>query len=391
MGLDKTKTLEDFKDIPEGVEQLFRDREIKNDNSEFEKSRGLLFWAGIGLSVFVLILLYFVSGASRVRALAIGGNQYLDTRYIEGLSGITLDSRYYLTFPHSVRKKIEADPFVEKADIRMNDGNMIQIIVHEKRPLGYRYDDDIAYILMDDDTKAELKPEYMQVISRIPYIDGFYEDEQTHLLTVALKNIDQKVIEEIAEIHQYALKYDDEAIQLQMRDGTYVFTSYFQTSALDQYHKMYSLVANRNNCLYTVEGSRQDGGSMVSARECPWDEVPIEHDYWMDHEGNYILNKFGDRAVKHYYQDANGFYFLDDSGNYIVIPINEKGEDVRDPDFELNYLAGYYATGQLVIPQEEEVPAEEAGEEQPEEGNTEEQQTEEGNTGEQAGENGEDG
>ena len=355
MGLDKTKTLEDFREkIPDGVEKLFRDREIKNDNSEFEKSRGILFWTGVGLSVFLLVLLYFLSGASKVRAVAVGGNKYLDTRYIESLSGISLDSRYYLTFPASVRKKIEADPFIEKAEVKMNDGNMIQIVVHEKRPLGYRYEDDVAYILMDDDTKAELKPEYMPVISRIPYIEGFQEEEQTHLLTVALKNISQTVIEEIAEIHQYALKYDDEAIQLQMRDGMYVFTSYFHTEALNQYHKMYSLVANRDYCMYTVESSRQDGGSMVSARECPWDEVPIEHDYWMDSEGNYILNKFGDRAVKHYYQDSYGFYFLDDSGNYIVIPINEKGEDVRDPDFETNYLAGYYASGTLVIPQPEE-------------------------------------
>ncbi len=378
MGLDKTKTLEDFREqIPEGVEQMFRQREISNDNSEFLKSRGRLFAAAVGLSVFLLVFLYSVSSAGRVQAVAVGGNTYLDADYIERLSGIDGDARYYLTFPFTVRKRIEADPFIESAKVSMNDGNMIRITVTEKRPLGYRYEGETAYILMDDDSRAELTSEYLPVIARVPYITGFEEEEQTHLLILALKSVDQKIIEEIAEVHQYALKYDDEAIQLQMRDGTYIFTSYFATAALNQYHTMYSKMLNHDFCMYTVENGRQDS-TMVSVRECPWDEVPIEHDYWMDSEGNYILNKFGDRAVKHYYQDPYGYNFLDGNGNPIVIPINEKAEDVRDPDFEANYLAGYYETGKLVLPEEEG----EGGED------TEQGGSEEGGTGEDTAENG---
>ncbi|MBQ9152900.1 MAG: FtsQ-type POTRA domain-containing protein [Solobacterium sp.] len=378
MGLDKTKTLEDFRNIPDGVEQLFREREIRNDNAGFEQGRRILFTAACALSAFLIVFLYLVSPYSKVRAISIGGNQYLSNKYIETLAGVSSDSRYFLTLPFRLEQKIEEDPMIESAEVKMTEGNAIRIEVKEKRPLGYRYEEDIPYLLFDDDTKAELTSDYMSVITRVPYITGFTEENQTHLLTNALKEISQTVIEEIAEVHQYALKYDDEAIEFMMRDGTIVFSGYFYTKPLNEYHQMYSRMDNHDYCMYTVESGRADERMMVSARECPWDEVPIEHEYWMDEEGDYILNKYGDRIVKHYYQDANGFYFLDEEGNYILIPINDKAEDERDPDFEENYYKGYYATGVLVTP-EPEVP-----EDGSEEGTENGEQTD--GTGDQPGE-----
>ena len=390
MGLDKTKTLEDFRNIPNGVEQLFREREIKNDNEGFEAARGKLFAGALFLSIFLIVLIYFLSPVSKVRAISVSGNKYLETKYIESLAGISSDSNYYLTFPFTVEKRIKADPMIDDVNIRMMDSNAIHITVTEKRPLGYRYSGDTAYILFDDETQTELTSSYMPVLSRIPYITGFDEAEQTHLLVNALKAIDQMIIEDVAEIHQYALKYDDEAIQFQMRDGTYIFSGYFYTKPLNEYYRMISQVENKDYCLYTVESGKADERMMVSARACPWDEVPIEHEYWMDANGDYILNKYGDRVVKHYYQDANGFYFLDENGNYILIPINEKGEDQRDPDFDFNYHAGYYKTGELVIPTEEPEEPEEVPEENGEEAGEESGDGEEEPQTEENGESGDD-
>ena len=38
---------------------------------------------------------------------------------------------------------------------------------------------------------------------------------------------------------------------------------------------------------------------------------------------------------------------LDENGNKIPIPVDENGNLLRDPDFILNYEAGYYSTGIL--------------------------------------------
>ena len=72
----------------------------------------------------------------------------------------------------------------------------------------------------------------------------------------------------------------------------------------------------------------------------------------MNDDGTYVTNKWGDRVVKHYYQDENGNYYLDKSGNWILIPIDSTGADDPDPDFLDHYLSGYYDTGTLVIPDE---------------------------------------
>ncbi|MBE6123158.1 MAG: FtsQ-type POTRA domain-containing protein, partial [Erysipelotrichaceae bacterium] len=129
MGLDKTKTLEDFRNIPDGVEQLFREREIRNDNAGFEQGRRILFTAACALSAFLIVFLYLVSPYSKVRAISIGGNQYLSNKYIETLAGVSSDSRYFLTLPFRLEQKIEEDPMIESAEVKMTEGNAIRITV----------------------------------------------------------------------------------------------------------------------------------------------------------------------------------------------------------------------------------------------------------------------
>ena len=73
-----------------------------------------------------------------------------------------------------------------------------------------------------------------------------------------------------------------------------------------------------------------------------------------DEEGNYIYNKWGDRAVRHYYSDKNGNFYLDDNGEKILIPIDSYGQDQKDPDFLNHYFEGWYKKGYLEEPTEEE-------------------------------------
>ena len=99
-------------------------------------------------------------------------------------------------------------------------------------------------------------------------------------------------------------------------------------------------------------------------KETDYDDMySVNYEYWLDDQGQILLNKWGDKAVKHYYKDSNGYFYLDDNGEKIVIPINDNVEDIRDPDFEDHYLAGYYKTGVLVIPDEDMPEGTETGEE----------------------------
>ncbi len=358
MAIEKEKTLEDFPDKNEGVHNLIREREINKENLAFAKKQSRLFAWAIVFSVVFIVFLYFLFPFSKVKAVSVTGNNFLTSEYVESISGLSYESRYFLVFPSSVAKKIKKNPLIEDCTVRLLQNNIVQIDITEKKPVGYRYDDDNkAYILFSDGSKTELTSDYMTLISRIPFIVGFTTEEQTHLLTQALGSVDSEMIEEISEIRQYSLKYDTETLEIQMREGGYFFTDYYNISLINHYHETYVQLKNKDYCLY-AEGTTDQ--RTLSGRACPWNEEIVTHEYWLDENGDYIYNKWGDAAVKHYYTDKNGNKYLDDDGNPIVIPIDEYGADVTDKNFEENYEKGYYSTGELIIPEEDSEESEES-------------------------------
>jgi cell division septal protein FtsQ len=329
------------------VDSLFEERAAQEDNAAFLQARGRLYRLAALAGLMLAGLIYGLSPVSRVRAISVQGNDYLDADYIRTLSGVSLNSFYYLQFPDSIASKVKADPLISDCSVNMETDNVIQIVVQEKQPFGYRYDDDTPVILCTDGTQAELTSSYMSILSRVPLVVGFDDEQQTHLLANAFQDVSTAIISAMAEVRQYALSYDDEAIEVQMADGGYYFASYYTLSAINEYDQYAAYLVNSSYCLYA-----SNGGRVTYSAACPWDEQTTAKEYWMDEEGNYITNRWGDRAVKHYYQDEDGNYYVDDSGNWIVIPIDSQGNDDPDPDFLDHYLQGWYSTGTLVIPEE---------------------------------------
>ncbi len=351
MAIERDKTLEDFPDKNEGVSNLIRERELYKENLAFAKKQSRLFAWAIVFSVVFIVSFYFLLPMSKVKAVSVTGNNYLTSDYIENISGIDYNSRYFLILSSKIAKKVKNDPLIEDCTVRLLKNNIVQISVTEKKPVGYRYDDDNkAYILFSDGSKTELTSDYMSLLSRIPFIVGFTTDDQTHLLTQALASVSDEMIEEISEIRQYSMKYDSETLEIQMREGGYFFTDYYNISSINYYHETYVELKNKDYCLYAEGNSEQ---KTLSGRACPWNEEVVTHEYWLDENGDYIYNKWGDAAVKHYYTDKNGNKYLDDDGNPIVIPIDSYGSDNEDKNFEENYEKGYYSTGTLIIPEED--------------------------------------
>ncbi len=332
------------------VDSLFQERAVNRDNEEFARAKPMLFRSAVMLSLFLLGLLYFLNPASRVQVIAVSGTDFLSRDYISSLSGITEKSVYYFVIPKQVESRLLSDPVVESASVKLEANRIVSISIIEKEPIGYRYNEAKPMLVFSDGSTCELKSDYMSILSRVPYITGFTEEQQNHLLTQAFEQLDRSTIESIAEVNQYDLGYTDEAIEVLMRTGGYFFADYYSLSTLNRYEEIYQNMKDHNRCLYAYQ-SDSDGTQVAVERACPWNDTVTEREYWTDSDGNYIYNKWGDKAVKHYYQSAEGYY-LDASGNRIVIPIDQNGDDAEDPDFLNHYLAGYYDSGTLVIPDE---------------------------------------
>ncbi len=340
------------------VDSLFQERAVNRDNEEFAKAKPILFRAALVLALFLLGLLYFLNPVSRVEVIAVRGADFLSRDYVSTLSRVTEKSIYYFVIPKQVESRLMSDPVIETASVKLETNNLVSITITEKEPIGYRYNEDKPMLVFSDGSTCELKSEYMSILSRVPYISGFTEEQQNHLLTQAFQKLDRSTIESMAEVNQYDLGYTDEAIEVLMRTGGYFFADYYSLSTLNSYEEIYQNMKDQSRCLYAYEAD-SDGNQVAVERACPWNETVTEREYWTDSDGNYIYDKWGDKAVKHYYQSSDGYY-LDASGNKIVIPIDENGNDVEDPDFLDHYLAGYYDSGTLVIPDENSTSSEES-------------------------------
>ncbi len=332
-----------------GVEYLFRKHSKDRESGKFKKEKPALQKAAILTGLFVILFFYFMIPASRIHSVTVSGNHFLTDDYVRSLSGIKRNDIFYLVFPPYISYKVETDPLVESASVSLNENNRIVIEVKEKKVVGYRYDEK-GWLLFADGTETELQSEFLDVIAKVPFITGFEEPEQKRLLAKAFANIDDSVIANISEIREYPMPYDEDAMVIVMRDGAFVIADYYNTDIINRYNEIYSRLKNKKQCIYAVAKEYQ---AAAYTSECPWDKKETEREYWRDENGKIITNSYGDLAIKHFYYDKEGKYARDENGDKIPVPINEKGDEVRDLDFVEHYEAGYYKTGVLVIPEEE--------------------------------------
>lgn len=327
------------------VKHSTKNEKVEKKHQSFLSSKNQIRKFGIFFGFVFLFVFYLFSSASRVKAVKISGNHYLADSYIEEISSIQTGDIYYFCIPVIKEMKIKNDPMISDADVTLSYNGVINIEITEKKPIGYRYDDETPVILLSDNTTAELKSEYLDIIASVPLISGFNEEEQTRLLTKAFADVDQSIIESISEITQFSLSYDDEAMKIHMRNGGYFIGNYQNVDKLNQYYAIYSNMNDKSKCISADENS-----SVAYSYTCPWNEEESTTEYWTDEDGNIITNQYGDKVVKHYYTDEEGNDALDASGNKIPIPIDEYGNQVKDENFTENYAYGYYSTGKLVTP-----------------------------------------
>ena len=232
-----------------GVDTIFEERAVAKDNEAFECARPRLFFIAVFFAFALLILSYIFSPESRVKAVSVRGNNYLTKAQVQKSANVTINDLFYLQFPSVIEARIEENGLVESASVQLLHDNIIEIAVTEKQPIGYRYDEEEPTVLFTDGSVINLTSELMSVISRIPFITGFNEENATHLLTTGFKDIHPERIEDMAEVIQYPLSYDPEAIEIRMRDGGIFFTNYFSLTLVNDYPKLSKLIKNKENCL----------------------------------------------------------------------------------------------------------------------------------------------
>ena len=249
---------------------LFNIRRNRKKLTAYEKAKNLYFLLSVFLSLLIVALFYFLSDFSNIYRITVTGNNHLDKSSVITSSGLSDRSKYLFTMPILVEKRVKENPLIEEAKVELLDHRVVQINIIEKKIVGYVLEAENIFLLTNKDEKISLDKENLALISKVPLIVGFAGEDLIRL-EKNLDKCDQKMIDEISEIHNYPdLKYQN--VELIMQDGNYIFTSVFGLDILDNYFDIRSsYLSDRKDCYYFEDIS---GNAYTSA--CPWEETKKE-------------------------------------------------------------------------------------------------------------------
>ena len=233
-----------------------------------------LFILGIVFGILITAVLYLMLPSSEVFKVVVKGNEYLKDDYYINLSKIKDGDKFLLVNLNKVKNQISSSSIVDSVTVKRNNYNLIEINVKEKEIIGYTYEVE-PKILLSDGSTINLENDYLNVIASVPLIEG-YDEEGLKLIAIGFKKLDQKMIGEISEIHRYPFSYDENMLEVIMRDGNYLYLSYYSLSMLNEYYTIASgiTVTEDKACIFLDEMTNSGYTS-----ECPyWTKIEEKTD-----------------------------------------------------------------------------------------------------------------
>lgn len=245
------------KDIQiDSVERVFEEHRQKQARKDFKKKKRKIFLLACFFGLVCSFFIYFISDASKIKGIEVEGNHWLSSERIIELSGLSENSRNLAVFSLLVENKINKEPLIQSSSISFNDQGIVTIEIQEKEVIGYRYLDKPEMITKEG-SLVEMSNEYTSFLSKIPLVTGFYDEEDILIqkLAKAFATVDQKKIEQIAEIHQVNYSYDEYGILCIMQDGNKVYGSFYSMEMLNSYNEVVSALKGKKSCIYIDEMS----------------------------------------------------------------------------------------------------------------------------------------
>lgn len=237
---------------------------------KFDKDGTIVFIFAFIVALIVIAGLYIISPYSKTYKVTVTGNVYLKEEEIIEKANL---SKYFLfTSPTRKANDLCKDPLIEDVTISMLEGNIVSINVKETKEIGYIYEDGESKLLLINDERVSLNKDNMYLIGKVPLIEG-YTKEEIKKIEKGFENVDYKVINEISEIHKYPISYDNEQMEVIMRDGNYCFMSSGGLHLLDSYYSISSAVDSSKGyvCVYF-----DDLTNSAYTSACPWQQELID-------------------------------------------------------------------------------------------------------------------
>lgn len=261
--------LEEEKKLVEEI-PYFADKQTEREYNSFRKKKRRYFFLSIFLSLAIISSIYLLLNESNVKNINVNGNIYLHSEDIIAQAHVSKDDKYIFTFPSRVKKDVLQNPLIEDCEVLLLDDNTVEINIREKKIIAYSIGESSYIVVLADDTRINLDSNNMYLIEKVPFIEGFLQEDLL-LIEKNLSDLDYKLINEISEIHYYPdLKY--QYVEIIMRDGNYIFTSPYGLSILNKYYDIESSYGKSSDSCFYFE----DISGNAYASSCPWQENVTE-------------------------------------------------------------------------------------------------------------------
>ena len=240
---------------------------------KFDRDGMAVFVIAFIISLAIIVGLYIISPYSKTFKVTVEGNHYLKEEDI--VNKANLSKYFLLTNPKEKEAELLSDPLIEEATISMHNGNIVSIEIKEVKQIGYILEDGESKLLLINDDRVTLNKDNLYLIDKVPLIEGYTKEELTKI-EKGFENVDYKVINEISEIHKYPISYDNEQMEVIMRDGNYCFLSSAAIKLLENYYLITSAIdsSKGNVCAYFDEIT-----NAAYTSTCPWQiEETIEEE-----------------------------------------------------------------------------------------------------------------
>ncbi len=236
-----------FKQKLEQQQKLKKERRKKRNRKIFS------FLIIVGLFTF-----YFMTDISKPKAIVITGNEILLKDDVLETAKIDTNSNLLYANPILISSRLKKHPFITSVSTKTSlFKRVISIDITELKIFGYRQSEEGTTMVLFDGTSQELTSDLYRFLPDIIYIEGFDEPEDQKRLVESFEKLDDPILNQISEIHQTSVSYDDKLIKILMKNGNQVFTSFQTVERLNYYLDIIKQLDTANNCLHIDEMSGQ--------------------------------------------------------------------------------------------------------------------------------------
>ena len=208
------------------------------------------------LLIFAVGYLYWSTDISKPKIISVSGNYVLNKDEVIAASEIDLETMLIVANPLVIKYRLLKHPLIK--DVKVNWSLLkrhININVKEVEVFGYRQSSESAQMLMLNGSHVELSTDYYKFMPNLIFIEGFNDAAQETRLIEAFQDLDRDVINQISEIHQKSVSFDDNYIELRMNDGNKVYTSFQTVARVNYYFDIITNLKASNTCIIIDEMS----------------------------------------------------------------------------------------------------------------------------------------